>query len=84
MKLTIEITDEHGAALTRRASDTETVEGIASAILASRCEQFVVIDRQDELEALASNERLMALGRAVASQPEKLSAVEKAVMQILS
>ena len=43
-------------------------------------------DAQDaELQAaMASNPRLMALGAAVASQPDKLAAVEAAVAQALA
>ena len=35
-------------------------------------------------QALAANERLVALGKAVAAQPDKLDAVESAVSAILN
>lgn len=59
-------------------------------------EQFVQIFREEETaryvaayedalkSAMASNERLMAIGVAVMAQPDKLDAVEKAVQAVLS
>lgn len=46
--------------------------------------QYVAAKNDADKVALASNERLMALGAAVMAQPDKLDAVEAAVKPILN
>ncbi len=84
MKLTLEIDDKYQPAFDRRVSETDTAETIAAAAVVERMDGFLAIDKADELAALAQNERLVALGVAVAAQPNKLDEVEKAVNQILA
>ena len=84
MKITIDIPDVYTPTLSKRATLDEPVELICCRVLTEQLEQWQAIDAADMRAKLASNERLMALGAAVAAHPDKLDAVEKAVQQILS
>lgn len=77
------------AAAKRTAEQAEklppfTAESLAQWLLDQACDSYAFEEARIVRESLASNERLMALGSAVAAQPDKLDAVEKAVQQILS
>jgi hypothetical protein len=61
-----------------------TAESIAQNLLEKACDSYAATHETAIRNALASNERLMELGKAVASQPDKLDAVEAAVTKILN
>lgn len=84
MTLTITIDDKYKPAFLRRTTGEDTAESIAAAAVVESMETFLAIDLADQKAALAANERLMALGAAVAAQPEKLDAVEAVVNSILT
>lgn len=61
-----------------------TAESIALLLIALSAESYAVTHEAAIRAALASNERLVALGAAVSAHPEKLDAVEAAVTAILN
>ena len=61
-----------------------TIEQFAQLECDETTAQRVAAHEASILANLASNTRLMELGKAVASQPDKLSAVEAAVTTILN
>jgi len=60
-----------------------SVEQFAIDLLGVQAATFAAEKDAEELAAMAANEQLMALGRAVMEQPEKLPAVVVAVTGIL-
>lgn len=70
--------------LVEKATGADTAETLAARIIEEWCQPFATA-KDDELKlAMASNERLMALGVVVMAQPEKLDEVEAAVKSVLS
>jgi hypothetical protein len=61
-----------------------TAESIALLLIAKSANSYAATHEAAIRAALASNERLMALGVAVFEHPEKLDAIEDAVTTILS
>lgn len=60
------------------------IEGFAQVFRDEETARYVDAKADADKLAMASNECLMALGLAVAAQPDKLDAVEKAVKKVLS
>lgn len=92
MKIVTTIPDVSVPAWQARVDQYNTGSGLPPVSI----EQFCQIMRDEETAAhiaakteadklaMASNERLMALGAAVMAQPDKLDAVEAAVKSVLS
>lgn len=87
--MNITLTSPRLAALTRAAAEkstpesTATAEGLASQLLESACDSYAASQLDADKLAMASNERLMALGALVMARPEKLDEVEAAVTKVL-
>lgn len=61
-----------------------TIEGFAQIFRDEQTARYVAAKKEADKLALASNDRLMALGKLVMQQPDKLDAVEAAVMDVLA
>lgn len=92
MKITTTIPDEAIPAWQARVNQYNdgsglppvTIEGFAQIFRDEETAQYAAAKADADKALMASNERLMALGKAVMAQPEKLSAVEVAVLKALS
>ena len=60
------------------------IEGFAQIFRDEETARFVAAKADADKALMASNARLMALGETVMAQPEKLAAVEAAVLKVLS
>ncbi len=60
------------------------IEGLAQIFRDEETARYMAAKADADKTAMASNERLMALGAAVMAQPDKLDAVEAAVKKVLS
>lgn len=82
--ITLDLPSALDAILVEKATGVDTPETLAARVVGEWCQPFATA-KDDELKlAMASNERLMALGVAVIAQPEKLDEVEAAVKSVLS
>ena len=74
---------ERNKALTEEQTP-HTAESIALLLISKSANGYAVTHEAATRAALASNERLVALGAAVSAHPEKIDAVEAAVTAILN
>lgn len=61
-----------------------TIEGFAQIFRDEETVRYVAAKADTDKALMASNARLITLGEAVMAQPEKLAAVEAAVLKVLS
>lgn len=88
--MNIILTQDQLTALTREAQEQSTkdnpltAESLAANLLSRACDSYASRQADADKAAMAANPRLMALGAAVAAQPDKFDAVEKAVQKVLA
>lgn len=82
--ITIDLPPQLDAVLIEKATGNDTPETLCATIIKEWCMPYAIAKETAIRAELGNNERLMALGKAVASQPNKLDAIEAAVMKVLS
>ncbi len=87
--MNITLTPQRQVALERAAREKSTTEKPLSAealielLLNGACDSYAATQQDLDNLAMASNERLMALGAAVMARPDKFEEVERAAKAIL-